>query len=197
MKEFISSLRYLLLSVLILPSCQNQRDQPNQQTQQVSQQRHYDPAARSEPVYEFNMSDKSITTNGNLIVAASKIMNSTPTQVWQAAQPVSPAKITKSPYSSLGKLCKLTGSVYKVEEFPPTPNLTGQWAEVLMLAGNPNSPLGTTTVDFMYNGDIDRINANTYITCAGYFIGTYESQNAMGGTVEGVVIVGNSFRNGY
>jgi hypothetical protein len=144
---------------------------------------------------QFNASDKSIATNGNFIIAANKILNSSSSAIWQAAQSVSPANVTKSPYSSIGKLYKLNGQVYKVEEFPPTPNLSGQWAEVLLLVNNPNSPTGTTTVSFFYNGDINQVNANTYIICAGYFIGTYESQNALGGTVEGLVLVGNVFRS--
>ena len=69
--------------------------------------------------------------------------------------------------------------------------MQGSWSEILMLVGNANSPLGATTVSFIYKGDISEVNSNQTITCAGYFIGTYESQNSMGGMVEGVVLVGN------
>jgi len=63
-----------------------------------------------------------------------------------------------------------------------------------MSVQNPNSQMGVSTIGFEYYGNASDIDPNTYITCAGYFIGKYTGTNAMGGTVEGYVIVGNSFK---
>jgi hypothetical protein len=136
----------------------------------------------------FNTTDVSILTNGNFRIAANKIMRTTPSQIWALSQEVSAAQVTKKPYSSLGKLYKLTGSVYKVVEMPSTPVHPGKWGEILLMVDNPNSAVGGETVAFEYHGDIENINPNTTITCAGYFIGTYESQNAVGGTVECITL---------
>lgn len=65
---------------------------------------------------------------------------------------------------------------------------------MLLLTDNPNSPLGITTIDFIYNGDISKIKSGQIITCAGFFIGTFDSANAMGGRVEAVTMVGNNAR---
>jgi len=141
----------------------------------------------------FNTSDKSINTNGNVLVAVNKIDKMGNTSVWDTADQASTETLTKSPYSAIGKLKKISGRVYKVEELPPG-DFQGRWSELLLLANNPNSPLGSTTVDFMYNGDISKVRSGQRMTCAGYFVGTFESENAMGGKVEAVVLVGNDLR---
>ena len=195
-----NAILFIVVSVLAFTlafSVYNSGGQQSFQPRTENQQRSSEPETPSQSVHEFNVSDKSIVTNGNLAVAGYKVTQLIPRQIWQNAVEASPAKITKSPYSSIGKLIKFTGSVYKVEELPPTPDLTGQWVEVLIQAVNQNAPLGVTTVDFIYNGDVNKIDPNTYITCAGYFIGTYEGHNAMGGTVEGMVVVGNAFKSKY
>lgn len=171
MTKLSPSLYFAFSLLLIFWGCQNQDNQERQQSNNK-------PKTRSEPAREFNTSDKSTETNDNVHIAFDRVTNSTPEQIWQSAQPVSPTTLVKNPYSFIGKLYKLTGSVYNVTEFPPITNLTGRWGEVLISVRNPNSPLGTTSVSFMYNGDIEEIKENTDITCAGYFIGTYESQNA-------------------
>lgn len=138
----------------------------------------------------FNSSDKSSKTNGNFIVAMAKIQTSQD-RLEPPATPTSAATLTKSPYSTLGKFIKIKGTIFKVEELPLTPGMTGQWAEVLLLSPNANNPLGASTIDFLYYGDIANINSGDVVWCTGYFAGTYESQNAMGGTVEGLSMVGN------
>lgn len=139
----------------------------------------------SQPI--FNSSDKSINTNGNLAVAISVLPGLTDSINNQAVT-INATTLTKSPYSSIGKLIKIQGEVFKVEEAPGT---SGKAAEVLLLAANKNNPLGASTVSFLYFGDISKINSGDVVWCTGFFIGTYDSQNAMGGAVEGLSMVGN------
>ncbi|HEX3010183.1 MAG TPA: SPOR domain-containing protein [Bacteroidales bacterium] len=142
----------------------------------------------------FNPSDKSIDSNGYMTIAVNKINGMGPKSVWEDSIPVTAEMLTKSPYSALGKPHKITGEVYKVEEFPPIGGLEGHWFEILLLAENPNSLLGLTTVDFMYNGDISKIKSGQLITCAGLFVGTFQSENTLGGKDETYVLVGNDLR---
>jgi len=151
--------------------------------------------ATSQSAYEFDVSDMSASTNGNGFVAMHKMLQLTPKQIWQNAREMSLAQITKHPYLSIGKLYKLTGRVYKVEDYLPSPKVAGKWAEIRILVENENG--GATSVFFIYNGDINELNPNTDITCAGFFVGTDEGHNAMGGPVVAYVIVGNSFKTKY
>lgn len=153
-----------------------------------------DTAAPMSKELSFNTSDKMIESNGNLIVAATKIMPESQESIWKYSEEMPASNITKSPYSSLGKLCKVTGKIYQIQELPPSFGLPGQWSEILMLTRNPNSPLGTSNISFIYKGDVSAINSGSRITCAGYYIGNYEGQNAMGGTIEGLMIVGNVYQ---
>lgn len=141
----------------------------------------------------FDLSNKTVTNNGNMAVAVELLHSDSNNSVWDRSETITAESLTKSPYSSIGKLRKITGRIYKVEELPPK-GLKGRWSELLLLTDNPNSPLGTTTVDYIYNGDISKIRSGQIITCAGYFVGTFDSENAMGGKVEAVVIVGNDVR---
>ena len=99
--------------------------------------------------------------------------------------------ISKSPYSALGKSYILSGKVYKVEELPPGDH-PGHWSEILLLTKNANSPLGVTTIDYLFNGDISKVKSGQVITCSGYFVGTFSSNNSVGGEVEAIVLVGNA-----
>jgi hypothetical protein len=141
----------------------------------------------------FNTSDKNVSTNGNLEVGVEKITGMDINNVWNEAQIITAETITKSPYSAIGKLHKISGEVYKTEELPPD-KFKGRWSEILLLTKNPNSHLGVTTIDFLYNGDTSHIKSGKVITCAGYFVGTFESENAMGGKVEAITFVGNNAR---
>jgi len=90
----------------------------------------------------------------------------------------------------------MKGLVYKIEEVPENQNFHQKWNGILMVVEDPNSAFGATNVTFIYSGDdIEKIDPNTYITCAGYFVGTSNGQNAYGGTIESLVLVGNAFRN--
>lgn len=146
---------------------------------------------------EFNIQDKNIFSNGNFAVAIERIAKITPQELFNKGITVSASSITKSPYSNIGRICKLTGQVYKIEELPPKPNMPGQWSEILMLVNNPNSNLGQSTVDFIYQGDISEINSGKWITACGYFIGTYESENSLGGKVEALSLLGNVYAEFY
>lgn len=141
-------------------------------------------------VGEFNKSNKSIETNGNVAVAMTKIVDDGGILIGVPAK-INIAELTKSPYSSIGKPVKVRGKIYKLEELPRDQGLQGRWAEILMLSPNKNDALGVSTIDFFYAGDISTVNPGDIITCSGYFVGTFQSQNAMGGAVESLVLVGN------
>jgi hypothetical protein len=145
--------------------------------------------------YSFNVNNKDAIASGNATVAMLKIQDMDSKTVWQNSVPTTSASITKSPYSAIGRLWRLRGQVYKVEELASNAQIPGRWSEILLLANNPNSPLGVTTVDFIYKGGAANINSEDYLTIAGYFVGTYESENAMGGKVEAAVIVGDTARH--
>jgi len=168
----------LLLTFLIFTACDNQTNPPTALTVPIQT--------------SFNTTDKSITSNGNLTVAIEKINHMDMNQVWNDTQYTNAEILTKSPYSAIGKLQKIKGKLYKIEELPP--DNKGHWSEMLLLTDNPNSPLGVTTIDFMYNGNTSEIRSGQIITCVGFFIGTFESKNAMGGEVEAVTLVGNNAR---
>jgi len=138
----------------------------------------------------FNTTDKSSKTNGNFVIAMAKIQKNED-KLEPPAAAISASSLTKSPYSNIGKLIRIKGKSYKVEELPLTPGMTGQWAEILLLSPNNNNPLGASTIDFLYYGDISKINSGDDVWCTGYFAGSYDSQNAMGGTVEALALVGN------
>lgn len=147
---------------------------------------------------EFNVSDVSFLTNGNLLVAARKLERLSAEQTWEAAQEISPTALTRSPSSSIGRLVKLSGQTYQVLEVSPSAQsslgLNGHWTQVLMAVQNPNSLAGVSAIAFEYCGNASDIYPKTYITCAGYFVGVCAGTNAMGGAVESSVIVGNSFK---
>lgn len=137
----------------------------------------------------FNTSEKDIVSNGNL-AAAVELLGGNSGQPWDTIKKTTIESISKSPYSAMGKLYSISGKVYKVEELPPSLGLKGDWSEIIMLANNPNSALGASTIDCIYSGTVDKIKAGRTATCSGYFVGTFESQNAMGGMVESYVFVG-------
>jgi hypothetical protein len=142
---------------------------------------------------DFNTKEKDAQKNGNLVAAILKLKDAKPEVLSGQAQQMSVSDLTKKIYPMLGKPVKITGKVYKVEELPATEGMRGTWTEVMMLAKNPNSPLGATTIDFLYKGDSANLNANDVITVAGYLLGTYDSPNAVGGTVECISLAGDSF----
>ncbi len=111
----------------------------------------------------------------------------------QAQSSIIPVCTNKDTFDVENKAVSLTGKVYKVEELPPGDH-PGHWSEILIITNNPNSPVGVTTVDFLFNGDISKIRSGQVITFSGYFIGTFESTNAMGGHVEALAMVGNEAR---
>jgi len=158
---------------------------------------HKTPANRT---FTFNKDDKNVVINGNLPVAIEM-------HDWMAEKGAKPdlsaldgdladiSSITRKPYSAIGKIFKVRGKVYKIEELPPSASRSKTaWSEFLLLVKNPNSRGGATTVNFIYNGDTTSIKNNATLEIAGYFIGTYESTNAFGGQVEGLTFVGNVAR---
>lgn len=138
---------------------------------------------------EFNTSDKSMMTNGNLLVASARLEKGLPTDT---ITKINAENLSKSPYSSIGKLHKIYGKIYKIEELPPALGLKGQWTEILLITGNPNSPLGSSTIDCIFQGSAENFKSGKVASCSGYFIGTFESTNAMGGSVESYVFMGQA-----
>lgn len=171
----------MLIMVIVLSGCDNKPSASTAQQNLVPEQ----PTVPN----EFNTSDKSIESNGNILVAFSKYKQMVDTG--PIAEFMHASEITKSPYSNLGKMVMVKGRVYKVEELPPDPRLPGRMHEILILTNNSNSALGATTIDCLCIGDVSKVNSDQIATCGGYFVGTYDSPNAMGGTVEALTIVGN------
>lgn len=140
---------------------------------------------------QFNNSDKSIETNGNLDVAFEKCKDISNGTSSPKAERVQVSDLTRSPFSNIGKFILVKGRVFKVEELPPNPNLPGKMTEVLLLADDTNSAVGSTTIDCICIGDTSHVKTNSVASCGGYFIGTYQSENALGGSLEGLAVVGN------
>lgn len=179
---FVAVFFGLALVVFFFGSNKDQRLQNNNQPIQSEKQ--------INNIAEFNTSDKSVEINGNILVAMTKTpgISGTSSDVFEKKNA---SELTKSPYSSIGKLVKIKGKVFKVEELQRNPDIHGNWAEILMFTPNKNSATEFSTISFLYDGDISPVNSGDIITCSGYFAGTYQSQNAMGGTVEGLSVVGN------
>jgi hypothetical protein len=152
----------------------------------------YTVAAEEDP--GFDTSNKSCLINGNMPKAIEKISRTSSDETWQSATDASALNITKDHYSYIGKVFSITGTVYKIERLPQTPARKGNWSEILMSAQNRNSPAGVTTIDVLFNGDISNINPKSRIKVAGYYIGTVESMNLLGGSVECLVFVANALQ---
>ena len=178
--ERISALCFILL----LFGCNNSQPQNAKQI---------DPPQATH-VVSFNTSDKYIEKNGNLVVAINKVLSESKDDLSRNAEPSTPESITTSPYSYIGKVVSIRGKVYKIEELPPSNNLKGHWIEMLMAAPNPNSALGESTIDFICYNPPEKIKSGHIITCTGYFIGTFNSPNAVGGSIEVLSLVGNNWK---
>jgi hypothetical protein len=144
---------------------------------------------------QFNKTNKSILENGNSIIAAAKVHSTTPARLWQESENIPLEQLTKSPVSSIGKLCKVSGVVQQIEELSPDDiDVPGTWSAILIQSPNKNSPFGLTNVEILFEGNTKLINPGSKITLAGYYVGTHEGQNLLGGTVESVVFVTNSIK---
>jgi hypothetical protein len=142
----------------------------------------------------FNTVEKSVTKNGNLQVAISKITSLSPEALWRAASFLPIEQITKNPYSSMGRLCKISGVVDEIQEMPPDKIMSGRCSDILIMVKNRNASLGMSGIEIFYAGDPRDINPETTITFAGYYIGTIQTHNLMGGIVENLVFVTNSIK---
>lgn len=142
----------------------------------------------------FNQEDKDVESNGNVQVAVEKVKNISSEEMDRLSVPMPVADVTKKIYSTLGRPLKIRGEVYQVEEMRKHPNRLGTWTQVLMLTKNPNASMGLMTVEFLYYGDSQSINPMDIITCSGYLAGLYYSDNVYGGSVEGLMLVGNHFK---
>ncbi len=51
--------------------------------------------------------------------------------------------------------------------------------------------MGVSTIDFIYQGDAYDLRAGSVVAVVGYFVGTNDTQNKLGGPVESLVLVGH------
>ncbi|MGA2400636.1 MAG: hypothetical protein ABSG91_02885 [Syntrophobacteraceae bacterium] len=165
----------------------------------ISAPQNKQPAAPAPPKTDlplkFVTNEKSVRLNGNLRIAIDRLKEVSPNSIWAAAQDSPPSKITSRPFSFLGSLVKLSGQIYKIEQLPSDDVFRGNWYEILISTPNTNDPLGMTTIELLYKGDASRISSRSNLTCAGYFVGTSDFRNAVGGQVEALVIVGNAIQS--
>jgi hypothetical protein len=146
------------------------------------------------PEPQFTTNDKSVKSNGNILIAA-RIVNETKANgTLNGSQKVPLQQLMLKPYSYLGKLVSLSGRIYKIEQLPPDRGLPGDWYEILLIGENPNSPLGMTTIDCMYKGDASSLKPKSIMEFSGYFVGTADSPNSVGGRVEAVMLIGNAIQ---
>ena len=201
----ILSTPLLLISVIVagLYGCNQQNGkiaQTQQELQQLTTQDQPDQSIDSQPseqLLDFNNTDTSIASNGNIAVAVQRLESLSSTEAWKTSSAVLPSELTKNPHVMMGQLIKLTGSVYNIEDASPTKISSGRWTELFIVVGNVNSPIGALSVDFTYKGEVRGVHSGSTITCAGYFVGTYNSKNAQDSTIECLSVVGNVFKNQY
>jgi hypothetical protein len=126
-----------------------------------------------------------------MVLAAFQLKEATPSATWENAKQSNAGQLTKSPYSQSMKIVKLSGVVYQIQQQAPIEGMMGDWYEILIAVDNPNSPFGTSTVDFIYIGDASSIEPKSKVVFAGYFAGLDQGENMFGGKVSTIVIVGN------
>ena len=72
--------------------------------------------------------------------------------------------------------------------------LPGKWSLIDVRVKNKNAPFGIMSVGIIFNGGPDEIDPDMRIAFAGYFVGTMEVQNLMGGNVDCPIFVTNSIK---
>ncbi len=138
---------------------------------------------------DFNTSDINIENNKNAYIAIPKVIASSRDTMLQNVKNISIENITMSHYSSIGKICRISGQVRMIQELPL--GAFGNWHGIILACINSNSNVGFTSVQMLYNGDVKNIKSRSIVTIVGYYIGIDETENAMGGTVEMPSFVGN------
>jgi hypothetical protein len=142
----------------------------------------------------FNTTDKSAKTNGNFDVAMKKLNRAYAGQEPRPeAVEISMQELSMSPHASIGKFIRVLCYPYKTEKVPPNDSIGNNWFEILALADNPNAILKVTSLDIFLKNERLTLKPNTPEEITGYFIGTHDTINAMGGPVEAYVFVANSF----
>lgn len=129
-----------------------------------------------------------------MAAAAIMLRSSAPYDTWQNAQPINAARLTRNKDSYEGKIVRLKGIVWQIEQLPPIESIKDDWYQMQIMVDNPNSTLGVTSIYFIYIGDASNVEPKTEITCAGYYVGTQQGENAFGGPVEALTIVGNAIK---
>jgi hypothetical protein len=180
---------FFIVPLVLLCGCQER--QPKTETKTVTQ----DTVAETKTAQQtFNFNDKNIGTNGNVLVAMSLLNGIQPESTVAIAKKITAETVTKSPYSTIGKLISIPAKIYKIEELPGSSGYKGQWTEILCTTPNRNSSLGFSSIDFIVYGTNAPLNSGDKIWCTGYFVGTYESSNMYGGKVEALMIIGNAVK---
>jgi hypothetical protein len=147
--------------------------------------------------FQFNVNDKNALSNGNIQTAVAmydwiSANSKTPDSAIYPDSITRLPIITKQPYSAIGKLFRVRGKIYKIEQMQPgTTGSAMVWTDILLSAPDKNNALGSSSIEFLYNGNVSDIDNKDIIDLFGYFCGTFESANAMGGTVQCLSFVGN------
>lgn len=144
----------------------------------------------------FNSDNIDVYSNGNRNLASMYISELSIENSQELTIKSSLGKITKSPSNYLGKMLTIRGKISEISETNMQDEFNkglkgGKWHTLLIQAENNNSRFGSMAIDFLYNGDIEKIEPKQIVSITGYFVGTYFSMNAYGGRVEAVSMVGN------
>ncbi len=184
---------------VVIASCQQTPSKPYANTSVVTEE-------KSESTYEiystddnlnklrFDVSNRDVYTNNNRYVASALIPSVDYDTLVKMSVTNSITKITRSYSKYLGQVVTLSGQVGEISELDKSidlnKNISGDnWHTLLLYVNNPNAKMGITTIDCLFNGDIEKIKPNQNLTVTGVFAGTYQSTNSYGGIVEGLSIV--------
>ena len=149
--------------------------------------------------FTFNTGDKEARTNGNIKTAVEMFdwtalngKKMTDLHVQETIN-VSAAVLTRQPLSYIGKVVKIRGTIYRVEETALPGRTNGRrWTELLLLTQNRNSPLGVATIDVLFDGDASDLRNDEAADVTGYFCGTTIVPNALGGQAEAMMLVSSA-----
>lgn len=139
---------------------------------------------------EWNTTDTDIMSNGNAVIAADIVNYYTEGQLRQLAEPVDETEAIKAVWKYYGKVIQIGGDVGFVTAYAPGSDMSIAFAngeecyEVHMI-----SDLGVS-VGILMIGDSASVKEGDYITVYGLPVGLFENENAYGGIVNELFLVG-------
>jgi len=185
MRKILTILGTVFIGYIIFISCsQNSTNNENKINNQIKED-------VNNKNRNFKLQQLDIDSNGNRRLANLKVVDMTIDSIINNAENVSIVELTKSPYNYLGKIIKVHGLVRVIEQMPPDSIILGTWHTILIACENPNSIGRITTLCVDYKGKTVNVNPDDYADVAGYFVGTYETTNLMGGVGTAYLMVGN------